>query len=141
VLSENLESFGAYCSRKDMDDGLEIFVHGLDCSMKQITGLKFCLSIALAQTAVGNIPTGMVHLTTAASILYRSRRYDTKSEINLLEELKFAVDDELIGMQSTRRCGCTEPVLAGEESQSAGEVCNGYRSFWGWLEEPEHIGK
>jgi hypothetical protein len=103
--------------------------------------MKYSLGYSLALTALGNIEPGVRNLELAARSLFRTGRYADKSEENLLEELRSAVDNELIQRNSVWRCGCKVQLSVEGQSGKEWEIRQGCRSFWEWLDEPEDVSE
>jgi hypothetical protein len=104
--------------------------------------IKFTLSRALAFTASGKIRSGMEELELAARsfcYLFRSGRYGIKTETEILEEFKSAVENELIRRNSMWRCNAKEPLSVEGKPVKDWELRKVCRSLWEWLDEPEYV--
>jgi hypothetical protein len=100
---------------------------------------KFHLSAALAHSALGKTKRGTDDLDKATEILYEWS-YVSEAEITkelLFQDLKVAVNNELIRLKSAWRCGRRGPVSPTIQNGPEWELGECQHSFWEWLELPE----
>jgi hypothetical protein len=107
--------------------------------MTPLMAMKFALCRSLALTALGETESGMENLGRAAACLFRTGRYVDKSKRDCLEELKSAVNNELIQRKLVWRCGYKDALSAEAKFGEGWEFRKGCRSFWEWLDEPEDV--
>jgi hypothetical protein len=128
-------------SRRDVDDIWEFDQFGHRLTPIMYMKLQLCACLAL--TARGKIDDGMESLEAGAnsfpwgSRILNRHVYDT-NHIKLFEDLKRAIDNELIRACSPWRFGCQFPVIS-PIGDDTGEWQFGVvqRSFWEWLKLPE----
>jgi hypothetical protein len=103
---------------------------------------KLCLSCSLASVALEKTGNGMWHLEQAAEAVEDSGGFGNldMADMNvpeLIEDLKKTVDNELIRLESSRRCGRKKPLSLERRTGPAWQVGVVQRSFWEWMELPE----
>jgi hypothetical protein len=127
-------------------------LYGIDASYMECDGptpimqMKFHLGACLARTSLGKIQVndGTLCLDLAAHTLYhwsldRNMNGLEITEAVITQDLKVAVNNELIRMKSSWRCGHDLPVspTIGTIKKDMWQVGECQRSFWDWLDLPE----
>jgi hypothetical protein len=127
-------------SRSDMDEW-EFSQFPDSLARLVYVNLQFC--VCFASTALGLIDNGMRSLNEAAdNILNRGYLVPVIINMNLTElteELKQAVDNELIRVKFLWRCCYQLPLPATEQSGPEWQVGIVKQSFWEWTEYLEEL--